>query len=142
MYISNGLFAVSLLSNCLNEPAAAFLAFANNGCSSISLSSFILSNPALEINTSPRTIISTSSFNFLGICGIVFKFSVISSPTSPLPLVAPLTKIPFLYSRLTDKPSIFVSTTYFKGIFFSSATFLTLSSKSFKSSKLKISNKL
>ena len=59
----------------------------------------------------PRTIISTSSVNFCGIVFTVFKLSVISSPTNPFPLVAPLTKIPFLYSKLTDKPSILVSTT-------------------------------
>ena len=37
---------------------------------------------------------------------------MISSPTCPFPLVAPLTNSPFLYSNATDKPSIFVSTTY------------------------------
>ena len=38
IYISNGLSAVILLFNCLNEPAAAFLAFANNSSSFSSLS--------------------------------------------------------------------------------------------------------
>ena len=76
---------------------------------------------------------SIGSFNFLGIVFIVFKFSVTSSPTVPLPLVAPRTNTPFLYSSAADSPSILVSTTYFNSILFSSATFLTLSSKSFTS---------
>ena len=38
MYISNGLFSVILLSNCLSEPAAALRAFANNSSSFSSLS--------------------------------------------------------------------------------------------------------
>ena len=84
----------------------------------ISRSSFISSNSFFPIKTSPRTIILIFSFNFLGMFFIVFRFSVTSSPTSPFPLVAPLTNSPFLYSRLTDNPSIFVSTTNF-GFFIS-----------------------
>ena len=138
--ISSGLEAAILLSNCLNEPAAAFLAFANNGSSRVSLSSFNFSNSSLPIKTSPRTIISIFSFNSFGIVFIVFKFSVISSPTCPLPLVAPLINFPFLYSRLTDNPSILVSTTNFGfSIPSLSAAFATLSLNSSSSSKENIS---
>ena len=74
---------------------------------------------------------------------MVFKFSVTSSPTSPFPLVAPLTSFPSLYSNADDKPSIFVSTTYFtSSIPFSLATFFTLSSNASISSKLNTSCKL
>ena len=131
----NGLLAVILLSNCLNEPAAAFLAFANCSSSSINLSEFNFSNSSFPINTSPRTTISIGSFNFLGILFIVFKFSVTSSPTKPFPLVAPFTKIPFLYSSADDSPSILVSTTYLSSLWLSSAAFLILSSNSLTSSK-------
>ena len=110
IYIFNGLLAVTFGSNCLNDPAAAFLAFANNGSSKISRSSFIFSKSAVEMKTSPRTVISISFFNFCGIVLIVLTFPVTSSPTCPLPLVAPSTKIPFSYFNAHDKPSIFVST--------------------------------
>ena len=140
--ISNGLCAVIFEFNCLKEPAAAFLAFANRGSSSISLSSFIFSNSFVPINTSPRTVILIFSFISFGICLIVFRFSVTSSPICPFPLVAPCTNIPFSYFRAVDNPSIFVSTTYFSSSLFSSDTFLTLVSKSLSSSNENISCKL
>ena len=142
MYISRGLFSVILLSSCLNEPAAAFLAFANCSSSSTSLSEFNFSKSSLPINTSPRTTMSIGSFSFLGIVFIVFKFSVTSSPTTPSPLVAPLTNTPFLYSKAADKPSILVSTTYSNFVLFSLAAFFILSSKSLTSSKENTSCKL
>ena len=135
MKISSGLDAAILLSSWRSEPAAKFLAFAN--LSSSSNVSFNLSKSSFPINTSPRTIMSIGSFNFCGMCFIVFRFSVTSSPTSPLPLVAPLINSPFLYSKATDKPSIFVSTTY--SVTFS---FCIFKQNSFTSSKEKTSCKL
>ena len=41
--------------------------------------------------------------------GIVFKFRVISSPSSPFPLDKPLISLPELYVREADMPSIFGS---------------------------------
>ena len=79
------------------------------------------------MNTSPRTVIVTFSVSSFGIFFIVFKFSVTSSPTSPFPLVEPLTNIPSLYSNDAVNPSIFVSTTKFLfSILFSSACFCIL----------------
>ena len=82
------------------------------------------------------------SFNSFGICFIVFKLSVTSSPISPFPLVAPCTSRPSSYFNAEESPSILVSTTYFNSSLFYSATFLTLSSISRNSSKEKISCKL
>ena len=140
--MSKGLIAVTLESNWRSEPAAAFLALANRGSSIISLSAFIFSNSFVPMKTSPRTVMFMSSLSFFGICAIVFKLSVTSSPIRPFPLVAPWTKIPFSYFKAVDKPSIFVSTTYFSSSLFSSATFLTLLSNSLSSSKEKISWRL
>ena len=79
----------------------------------------------------------------IGIVFTVFKFCVTSSPTSPFPLVAPLTNFPATYSNAADKPSILVSTTYCGfSIPFSSACFFTLSSNASISSKSKTSCKL
>ena len=95
------------------------------------------------MKTSPRTVISIFSFNSIGIVFTVFKLFVTSSPTSPFPLVAPLTNFPSLYSSADDKPSIFVSTTYFTlSIPFSFAFSCILLQKSSTSSKLKISCRL
>ena len=142
IYISKGLCAVILLSNCLSEPAAAFLAFANLSSSSAILASFSSSNSFFPIKISPRTIIFIGSFSLCGILLTVFKLSVTSSPTRPFPLVAPCTKIPFLYSSAVDNPSIFVSTTYSNGKLYSSANFCILVSNSLTSSKEKTSCKL
>ena len=109
--MSNGLSSVTFEFSCLKEPAAAFLAFANLSSSSAILASFNSSNSFFPIKISPRTIIFIGSFNLCGILLTVFKLSVTSSPTRPFPLVAPCTKIPFLYSSAVDNPSIFVSTT-------------------------------
>ena len=111
--ISSGLVAVTFESNWRREPAAAFLAFANRLSSNISLSAFIFSNSFVPMNTSPRTVISIFSFSSFGICEIVFKLSVTSSPIRPFPRVAPCTNTPFSYLSAVDSPSIFVSTTYF-----------------------------
>ena len=47
-----------------------------------------------------------------GISGIVFKFKVISSPSSPFPLDKPLINLPDLYVREADIPSILGSALY------------------------------
>ena len=49
------------------------------------------------------------------ICGIsliVFKLSVISSPSFPSPLDNPVINLPFLYTRDAEIPSIFGSALY------------------------------
>ena len=97
MYISNGLCAVIFASNCLNEPAAAFRAFANFGSPKTSRSSFNFSKSSFPINTSPRTVIFNGSVNFLGIDFILFTFSVISSPTTPSPRVLHSNLFAFLF---------------------------------------------
>ena len=77
---------VSLESFCLNEPPAAFLGLANL-CFSFSKSFFpINTSPRISIN-SGRSFLSDISF---GISLIVFKFSVISSPSFPSPLDNPV----------------------------------------------------
>ena len=132
-----------MLSNWRSEPAAALRAFANSSSSFSSLSWFIFSKSVLEINTSPRTVMSILSLISIGIVFTVFKFCVTSSPTSPFPLVAPLTNFPSLYSSAEDKPSIFVSTTYLTLLIpFSFAFSSILWQNSSTSSKLKISCKL
>ena len=57
----NFLDAVILESNCLTEPAAAFLGFANTGNDSFNLESLSFSNSELAIYISP--LISNSSGN-------------------------------------------------------------------------------
>ena len=109
--MSNGLSSVTFEFSCLKEPAAAFLAFANVFLPNTSCSSFNFSNSFVPINTSPRTVIVTFSFNTFGMLFIVLKLSVTSSPIKPFPLVAPLTNTPSTYSKAVDNPSIFVSTT-------------------------------
>ena len=121
--ISKGLLAVNLESNCLKVPAAKFLGLANNWSPCSSCNSFIFSKFSLDIYTSPLTTTSSVSLIFKGIVFTVLKFSVISSPTTPLPLVAPFSKTPFLYVNPTDNPSILNSTTYST---LSSANSLTL----------------
>ena len=61
--MSNGLDSVIFEFNCLIEPAAAFLAFANNCFPSISCSSFSFSNSFVPINTSPRTVMVSGFFS-------------------------------------------------------------------------------
>ena len=47
-----------------------------------------------------------------GISLIVFKFSVISSPSFPSPLDKPVTNLPSLYNKDADIPSILGSALY------------------------------
>ena len=49
---------------------------------------------------------------------IVFKFKVISSPSSPFPLDNPLINLPDLYVREADIPSILGSALYSNSKFF------------------------
>jgi len=105
-------FAAILGSSCLSEPAAALRGFAKSGCSLASKISFILLKLSLDKNTSPLTSRKgISSFKVRGMLLIVFRFSVTSSPLIPSPRVEPLVNSPSTYSRETDKPSIFCSTT-------------------------------
>ena len=97
-----GIFLVSSAFFCLKEPEAAFRGFANF--------SLILLKSLFEIKTSPLiSIKSGKSFDFIcfGISFTVFKFSVISSPSIPSPLERPVVKIPFLYVKDDEIPSIF-----------------------------------
>ena len=87
----SGIFFVSLGFFCLNEPDAAFLGLAK-------LSDNFLKSLFL-INTSPLISISSGKSLEVIVCGIsfiVFKFSVISSPSLPSPLDKPVTNLPFL----------------------------------------------
>tara|TARA_Y100001958_G_scaffold150753_1_gene134911 strand:+ start:56 stop:316 length:261 start_codon:yes stop_codon:yes gene_type:complete len=80
----SGISFVFFGSFCLKEPDAAFLGFAN-----LSLNP---SKSLFLIKTSPLISISSGiffPFKILGISLIVFKFSVISSPSTPSPLERP-----------------------------------------------------
>ena len=80
-------------SNKRNDPAAAFLGFANKA--SLSSSLILLSSRKLlrGMNTSPRTskksIFSLPIGMVSGIDLMVLKLAVISSPSFPFPRVAP-----------------------------------------------------
>ena len=85
----NGMLAVIAGSFCLNDPDAAFLGLANF--------SLIFLKSLFSINTSPLISISLGkffSFTSLGISPIVFKFWVISSPSTPSPLESPFINFP------------------------------------------------
>ena len=77
--------------------------------------------------------------NFSGIEFIVFKFTVISSPCVPSPLVRPLIRFPFSYRRFTDAPSYFNSHQNSKSDIFKTFTIL-LNHKSSSSSEYVLSN--
>ena len=65
-----------------------------------------------DMYTSPRTSTSGGTPSACsGIEPIVRRLCVTSSPTSPLPRVAPRSRIPLRYTRLIARPSIFGSTT-------------------------------
>ena len=72
---------------------------------------FIAKNCDFGIKTSPLTSNNEGGLpvKVSGILLIVFRFKVIFSPVDPLPLVAPLTNIPFSYSKETANPSNFNS---------------------------------
>ncbi len=97
--MSNGLFAVFRGSNCRKLPAAAFLGLTKVFSPFLRAIAFIFSKPFFGIKTSPRTSNLSDNFLFLrnrnGIDLIVRIFSVISSPVSPSPRVAPRTNTPF-----------------------------------------------
>ena len=100
-------------SSCRREPAAALRGLAKRLSPLSSRSSLSRSKLFLGMNTSPRTIREgRASGRRRGMEGMVFKFSVTSSPTWPSPRVAPRTKRPFSYSRATDRPSTLGSTSY------------------------------
>ena len=93
LYAKNfkGIFFVWLGSFCLKLPEAAFLGLANL--------SLIFSKSLFDIYTSPLISISLGKFLSLiivGISFIVFRFSVINSPSEPSPLETPATNKPFL----------------------------------------------
>ena len=75
---------------CLKDPEAAFLGLAKF--------SFNFSKSEFFIKTSPLISISVGiflPFNIFGISEIVFRFSVISSPSTPSPLERPWMNLPF-----------------------------------------------
>ncbi len=62
--------------------------------------------------TSPRTSKrGRGSGSFSGTDRMVRMFSLTSSPVKPLPRVEPIASTPSRYSRETERPSIFGSTT-------------------------------
>ena len=96
-----------------SEPAAALRGFLKGAapCSSCSAHSFW--NAPCGIYTSPRTSRNSgASFNFLGMLRMARTLAVTSSPTTPSPRVEARTSSPFSYSRLQERPSILISTTY------------------------------
>ena len=101
----SGIFFVSSEFFCLKDPDAAFLGFANL--------SFIFKKSFFSINTSPLISISfgkSGEFTIFGISLIVFKFSVINSPTFPSPLETPYKSFLFLKVNEAEIPSILGST--------------------------------
>ena len=87
----SGIFFVSFESFCLKDPEAAFLGLANLFVNFLKSLFFM--------KTSPLISISCGKFLFNiegGISFIVFKFSVISSPSLPSPLDKPVINFPFL----------------------------------------------
>ena len=114
--MSSGLFAVSLGSSCRTEPAAVLRGFAYVGRPAASRSSLKRSNADLGNSTSPRAsnLSGTSPITLRGTDLTVLRFRVTSSPTVPLPRVAPLTSMPFSYVKATARPSYFSSQTMSK----------------------------
>ena len=96
MTTSSGRSAVTRESSCLSEPAQAFLGFANVSSPAASWRSLSAANPSRVMYASPRTSSSrgASLGRVFGIDFIVSAFAVMSSPMSPLPRVAALTRRP------------------------------------------------
>ena len=128
------------VSSWRNEPAAAFLGFANVFLCSSSFFWFSAKKSAFDINTSPRTSKTSgaSLFKNRGKPRIAFKFSVMSSPILPSPRVDPRVKIPLTYKAEKDKPSILGSEVkMMSSLLFKKRLMLII--KSLSSSSLKIS---
>ena len=107
-------------SNCLKLPAAQFLGLAKAVSLLANLSLFSNLKSVWLIKTSPLISISPGKyFEFIvfGISLIVLRFSVISSPSMPSPLERPVAKIPFLYVKEAEIPSIFGSVLYSTSVF-------------------------
>ena len=96
-------------SNWRSEPAAALRGFANVGTPSRSRLSFNITKACLGMYISPRTSIDNGSFNCLGMSLTYLMFLVTSSPMFPSPRVEACTSLPFSYTKLIAKPSIFNS---------------------------------
>jgi hypothetical protein len=100
-------------SSCLSAPAAELRGFANTGSPAAARSSFIFSKRSKGMYTSPRISISLGTGvparRRSGTSRSVRMFAVTSSPMAPLPRVAPMTRTPSAYVRLTAAPSILSS---------------------------------
>ena len=95
--MSSGRLAVSLGSSWRTEPAAVFLGFAYVGRPASARSSLKRSNADLGNSTSPlaSNLSGAAPITLRGTDLIVRRFRVTSSPTVPLPRVAPLASRPF-----------------------------------------------
>ncbi len=108
--------AVTRGSFCRRDPAAALRGFLKSFSPKSSCRWHSLSKSPSERNTSPRTSIKgTGSVRRLGMLWIVRRFSVTSSPVTPSPRVEPRVNTPSTYSKATESPSNFGSTTYSTG---------------------------
>ena len=108
----SGFFAVSRGSFWRSAPAAELRGLANTSSPAATRSSFMRSKPAKVMKTSPRTsIVAGQSLpaRWRGTSGMVRMFAVTSSPTLPLPRVAPTASTPSRYVSETAAPSIFNS---------------------------------
>ena len=82
-------------------------------CPWISCSAQRCRNASWGIYTSPRTSRNSGAFfRVLGIFLMARTLAVTSSPTTPSPRVDARTRTPFSYSKLQERPSILISTTY------------------------------
>ena len=112
--IDRFLSAVTAGSSCLSEPAAALRGFAKGDSPRSSRSSLSDRNEDSGMNISPMASSSaggSSTISRSGTAGMVRKLDVMSSPTSPSPLVAPCVSSPFSYRSATAMPSILSSQT-------------------------------
>ena len=94
-----------MLFSCLTVPLQRFLGFLYT--SSSSSSEFILSNSVKVIIPSPLRFSSPLKFILPGRFLKYLALCVISSPTSPFPLVTALSRTPLLYVKTIVSPSSF-----------------------------------
>ena len=98
--MSKGRLDTRVESNCLRDPAVAFLGLANRGSPSDSRIELSLLNPERVIITSPRASNTLGNSPSLldwsrsGILRIVRRFLVTSSPETPSPRVTPTVNCP------------------------------------------------
>ena len=95
-----------LLLSCLTDPLQRLRGFLYLAPSS-GISSLIFSKSEYLITASPRSISSPLYGIVTGTLANILALPVITSPTSPFPLVTALVISPLLYVRTIVNPSIF-----------------------------------